>query len=116
LRLENSGTRVCDLILGPPSDRVWLADRLEEVVRWLWLEQAEHWEVDAEMEGLRSSTTQVQDMVLGGPVGTSSDRDRFKETSWDGPIFTAVGFATKIICCKQWISSFIPDKGVVATK
>jgi hypothetical protein len=45
-----------------------------------------------------------------------SDRDRFKEWSWDGPIFTAVGFATKIICCKQRVSSFIPDKGVVATK
>jgi hypothetical protein len=44
------------------------------------------------------------------------DRDRFKERSWDGPIFTAVGFATKIICCNQWVSSFIPDKGVVATK
>jgi hypothetical protein len=45
-----------------------------------------------------------------------ADRDRFKERSWDGPIFTAVGFATKIICCKQQVSSFIPDKGVVVTK
>jgi hypothetical protein len=40
----------------------------------------------------------------------------FKERSWDGLIFTAVSFATKIIYCKQWVSSFIPDKGVVATK
>jgi hypothetical protein len=68
------------------------------------------------MEGLWSSSTLVQDLVLGGPVGASSDRDRFKERSWDGPIFTAVGFATKIICCKQRVSSFILDKGVVVTK
>jgi hypothetical protein len=44
------------------------------------------------------------------------DRNRFKERSRDGPIFTAVGFATKIICCKQRVSSFIPDEGVVVTK
>jgi hypothetical protein len=44
------------------------------------------------------------------------DRDCSKERSWDGLIFTAVGFATKIICCKQRVSRFIPDKGVVATK
>jgi hypothetical protein len=44
------------------------------------------------------------------------DRDCFKERFWDGPIFMAVGFATKIICCKQRVSSFIPDEGVVVTK
>jgi hypothetical protein len=53
----------------------------------------------------------------GGKVGQGDgDRDRFKERSWDDPIFMAVGFATKIICCKQQVGTFIPDKGVVATK
>jgi hypothetical protein len=39
LVLENFGTRICDLILRPPSDRVCLSDRLEEVVRRLQVEQ-----------------------------------------------------------------------------
>jgi hypothetical protein len=29
-------------------------------------------EANAELEGLRSSATQVRDLVLGGPTGTSS--------------------------------------------
>jgi hypothetical protein len=32
----------------------------------------EHWEADAELEGLQNSTTRVWDLVLGRPTGTSS--------------------------------------------
>jgi hypothetical protein len=42
--LEQPGVRICDLLLGPPSGRVRLADRLEEAVRR---------EVDTELEALR---------------------------------------------------------------
>jgi hypothetical protein len=34
-RLERPGTRVCDLILGPPSDKARLANRLEEATEQL---------------------------------------------------------------------------------
>jgi hypothetical protein len=34
--IEKSNMRVCDLILGLPSDLVGMADRLEEAVGWLW--------------------------------------------------------------------------------
>jgi prophage DNA circulation protein len=61
--------RICDLILGPASDRVWLVDHLEEAIGWI---KSEHHEVDDELEGFWSSATQVQNMVLGGPTGTSS--------------------------------------------
>jgi hypothetical protein len=39
-RLEWPGTRVCDLILGLPSDRARLVGQLEELNRWLRVEQA----------------------------------------------------------------------------
>jgi hypothetical protein len=67
--LENSSTRICDLILGPPFGRVRLADSLEEAIRQL---QAKRREAVAELEGLRSSAARVQDLVLGGPARTSS--------------------------------------------
>jgi hypothetical protein len=70
--LENSGVRVCDLILGSPLGRVRLANRLKEAVGWLWAEQVERREADTELEGLWNSATQVQDLVLGGPTGMSS--------------------------------------------
>jgi hypothetical protein len=52
LHLEKFGVRVCDLILGPPSCQVRLADRLEEVIRRLWAKQVVRQETDTEMEAL----------------------------------------------------------------
>jgi hypothetical protein len=37
-RLERPSARVCDLILGPPFVRPWLADRLEEAIGQLRVE------------------------------------------------------------------------------
>jgi hypothetical protein len=72
LRLENSGVRICDLILGPSDFRVRLADRLEEAVGWLWVVQVEHQEPEANPKALWGSAARVRDLVLGGPTGTSS--------------------------------------------
>jgi hypothetical protein len=36
------------------------------------VEQAECREADIKLEGLRSSTAWVRDLVLGGPIGSSS--------------------------------------------
>jgi hypothetical protein len=55
---------VCDMILGPPSSRVYLADWLEEAVDQLWMEQAARQEADAKLEALWSIATRVQDLVL----------------------------------------------------
>jgi hypothetical protein len=57
LHLRTSGSRVCDLILGPVGDRVHLAIHLEEAIRQLWAMQDEH-------RSLQNSTTRVQDLVL----------------------------------------------------
>jgi hypothetical protein len=51
-RLKKFVVRICDLILGPPSDRVRLADRLEEAIGRHWVEQAVRQEVDAKLEAL----------------------------------------------------------------
>jgi hypothetical protein len=55
---------VCDLILGPPSSRDRLADRVEEVIGQLWVEQATRREADTKLEAPRSSATQVQNLML----------------------------------------------------
>jgi hypothetical protein len=52
LRLEDSGSRICDLILRPAGDRVCLAVHLEEAVRRLQVMQVEHREVVAELKAL----------------------------------------------------------------
>jgi hypothetical protein len=75
-----------------------------------------HTQVASQLKGAKLELKELKTRSLLLDACTSCDRDRFKERSWDGPIFTVVGFATKIICCKQRVSSFIPDKGVVATK
>jgi hypothetical protein len=49
-RLERLGTRVCDLILGPPFGR----PRLEEAAGQLGEEQAARLEADVELEALRN--------------------------------------------------------------
>jgi hypothetical protein len=70
--LERPSTRVCDLLIGLPSGRARLADRLEEAAGWLGVEQAARWEMDAELEALSTSAAQVWDMVLDGADGPSS--------------------------------------------
>jgi hypothetical protein len=56
-RLETSGSRVCDLVLGPMDGRVHLAARLEEVARQLKVMQDEH-------QALQNLVTRVQNLVL----------------------------------------------------
>jgi hypothetical protein len=58
-RLEKSGVRIRDLILGPSSSRVWLVDCLEEVIRHLRAKHAMHQEAVAKLEALWSSATRV---------------------------------------------------------
>jgi hypothetical protein len=41
-RLETSGSRVCDLVLGPMSDQIHLVAHLEEAIRQLQTMQDEH--------------------------------------------------------------------------
>jgi hypothetical protein len=64
--------RICDLHVGPPSGRVRLADRLEEVARQLRAMLAERQEADVELEALRTSATWLRDLVLDGADGSSS--------------------------------------------
>jgi hypothetical protein len=56
-RLETSGSRVYDLVLGPANGRVQLVAYLEEVVGQLQVIQDEH-------QALQNSATRVQDLVL----------------------------------------------------
>jgi hypothetical protein len=70
--LERHAVRICDLLLGPPSSRAQLADRLDEAVGQLRVELATQQEANAELEALRTSTAQVQDLMLGSTDGTSS--------------------------------------------
>jgi LPS sulfotransferase NodH len=57
--LENSGMRIYDLILGSPLGLARLADHLEQAIEWLRAEQVEHWEVNAELEGMWNSVSWV---------------------------------------------------------
>jgi hypothetical protein len=54
-RLEQPSARIYHLLLGSPSGRARLADRLEESVGWLRMELATRWEADAELEALWTS-------------------------------------------------------------
>jgi hypothetical protein len=73
-KLERPAARICDLLLGPPSGRACLTDRLDEAAGQLREELAAQWEaeVEAELEALRSSAARVQDLVLGSVDGSSS--------------------------------------------
>jgi hypothetical protein len=64
LWLEWHSVRICDLLLGPPPDRAQLADHLDEAVGQLSVELAARWEVDTDLEALRTLTACVQDLVL----------------------------------------------------
>jgi hypothetical protein len=53
--LEQATTRICDLLLGPPTDRAQLADGLDEAARQLRVELVARREADVELEALRTS-------------------------------------------------------------
>jgi hypothetical protein len=72
LHHEKSGVKVYDMILGPLSGRVRLANRLEEAIEQLWAKQAARREADFKLEALRCSTTWVRNVVLERVDGTSS--------------------------------------------
>jgi hypothetical protein len=68
LRFEDSGSGICDLILGPVDDHVCSAVRLEEATGRLQVMWDEHWELRA----LQNFASQVWDMVLKGSDEMSS--------------------------------------------
>jgi hypothetical protein len=53
-RLVRPGTRICDLLLGPPLGHARWADHLDEVTGWLGAELVARREVDAELETLQT--------------------------------------------------------------
>jgi hypothetical protein len=70
--LEQPGTRIYNLLLGPPLSQARLADLLDEATRQLGSELAAWWEADAELEALLPLTVRVQDLVLDNANGSSS--------------------------------------------
>jgi hypothetical protein len=70
--LERPITRIYNLLLGTPLGQARLADRLDEAIGQLRVELAPWWEADAELEALRTSATQVRDLVLGSTNRLSS--------------------------------------------
>jgi hypothetical protein len=54
-KLERPTARICDLLLGPPPDRAWLADHLDEAARQCIEELAVWQQAEAELEPMRSS-------------------------------------------------------------
>jgi hypothetical protein len=55
LRPGQLGTRICDLLLDPPLGQARWVDRVDEAIGWLAVELVARWEVDAELEALRTS-------------------------------------------------------------
>jgi hypothetical protein len=54
-RLEQPATRICDLLLGSPPNRVRWANHMDEAVGQLSVELAARREADAELEALQTS-------------------------------------------------------------
>jgi hypothetical protein len=71
-RLERPAMRICDLLLGPPSDQARLADRLDEAAEYLTAELVVQQEAHAELEALWTSAMRVRGLVLGSADGPSS--------------------------------------------
>jgi hypothetical protein len=65
LWLEEPDARICILLLGPPPGQARWADCREEVARQLETALVERHQADGELEALRTSTTLVQNLVLG---------------------------------------------------
>jgi hypothetical protein len=70
-KLERPATRICNLLLGPPPGRAWLADHLHEATGQLREELSVRREAEVESEALRSLVAQVHDLVLGNVDGLS---------------------------------------------
>jgi hypothetical protein len=58
-------------MLRPLPSWAWLTDHLDEVATWLKVEQVTRWEVEAELEDMRSSAALVRDLVLDDVGGSS---------------------------------------------
>jgi hypothetical protein len=71
-RLERSGVRICDLLVGSPSGPAQLAYHLDEAAGQLGAELAKWREVDIELEDLQISAARVQDLMLDREDGSSS--------------------------------------------
>jgi hypothetical protein len=70
--LERPGARIYDLLLVPLSNQAWLADCLDEAVRYLGAKLATRREADDELEALRSLVASVRDLMLDRANGPSS--------------------------------------------
>jgi hypothetical protein len=64
--------RICDQLLGLPSGRASLTDRLDEAAGQLRVELAAQQEADAELEALRTVATRVLELVPDNVNGSSS--------------------------------------------
>jgi hypothetical protein len=64
--------RICDQLLGLPSGRASLTDRLDEAAGQLRVELAAQQEADAELEALRTAATRVLELVPDNVNGSSS--------------------------------------------
>jgi hypothetical protein len=63
---------ICDQLLGLPSGRASLTDRLDEAAGQLRVELAAQQEADAELEALRTAATRVLELVPDNVNGSSS--------------------------------------------
>jgi hypothetical protein len=64
-RLETSGSKVCNLVLGPADGRVHLVAHLEDAVERLWVMRDKN-------DALQSSTTRARGLVLGWSIDMPS--------------------------------------------
>jgi hypothetical protein len=64
--------RIYDQLLGLPSGRASLTDRLDEAAGQLRVELAAQQEADAELEALRTAATRVLELVPDNVNGSSS--------------------------------------------
>jgi hypothetical protein len=71
-KLKRPTTRICDMLLGPPTSRAGLANCLDEAARKIWVELATRQEGEAELEDLQSLAAWVWDLVLDDANGPSS--------------------------------------------
>jgi hypothetical protein len=51
-KLERPVVRICNLLLGPPTGRARLADRLDKAAEQLSVELAAQWGADAKLEAM----------------------------------------------------------------
>jgi hypothetical protein len=70
--LEGHGTRICELLLGPPPSQARWTDCLVDAAGQLEAKLTAWRLVDAKLGSLQTSAAHVRDMVLGNADGPSS--------------------------------------------